>query len=83
MIGPHTQILQSDPVINLELVRDAQLVVSGVSGSSYRIEATSEISSAAGWQPLGTIFLTNSPSLWRDNSANLPDKRFYRAVVVP
>jgi hypothetical protein len=76
-------IMQSDPMINIELGRDTQLIISGAKGDYYRIDATSDINAAAAWQPLETISLTNSRCLWRDKSVNLPDRRFYRAVLVP
>jgi hypothetical protein len=76
-------ILQSDPFFGLKMQNPAELTVSALPGQSFRIEAASELNDAGVWQPLATLTLTNSSYLWRDDSANLPDRRFYRAVLVP
>jgi hypothetical protein len=76
-------IFQSDPIVRLSLGQDFSLSISGMADRTYRIEATSDLDGAAGWQTLTTLLLENSPFVWRENGTNLPDKRFYRVVSVP
>jgi hypothetical protein len=76
--------LESDPLVQLEIGYGAQpeLIVSGLEGRSYRIEARNDIASPH-WDDLGSFVLYNSPTLWRDGSERRPNTRFYRAVLLP
>ncbi|HWI57024.1 MAG TPA: hypothetical protein VNZ22_07345 [Bacillota bacterium] len=62
-----------------------QLVLSGLVGRSYRIEATDTLpTSAPGtWQPLTTVQLPTTPWVWTDPAANSSPQRFYRTVLLP
>jgi hypothetical protein len=73
----------SGPFVSLAITRQSppQLVLSGLEGTSYRIEYTDALpASTPQWQELKTLVLTSSPFTWSDTTATGP--RFYRAVML-
>jgi hypothetical protein len=80
--GP-SNIAASDPLLSLQIAIGAQpqIIVFGLEGRSYRIEATENVGSSV-WQDLGTYVLYTSPTIWGDGTP-LPNARFYRAVLLP
>jgi hypothetical protein len=54
------------------------LRLTGPTGFSYRVDASSSLSN---WAAFGTVFVTNSPCLFLDGAATSAPVRFYRAVI--
>jgi hypothetical protein len=73
-------ILQSDPVLNLELSRENPrgLILSGPSGRTSRIEFSE--SATGNWQPLGTVTLDSDPYVWPIDPPDVTG--FYRAALL-
>ena len=71
-------ILQSDPVLNIELGRahPRELLLSGPPGRTCRIEFSE--SGSGDWQSLGTVTLGSDPGVWPVESGTATG--FYRAV---
>ena len=61
----------------------AGISITGTVGRSYRLEYTTDINQAIGWQNLATVTLTQSPHLYIDTGSAGEAKRFYRATLVP
>jgi len=86
VVGQTGAILQSDPMISLRLAVSQggpRLAVSGPSDSLCRLEYSSGLNPTDTWQTAGTIWLTNSPSIWIDSTSGHQSQRFYRAVLLP
>ncbi len=58
------------------------VVVTGVSGSSYVIEATRD-PAAGPWVPVTTVTLDSEEGMWVDPVGGLLPERFYRARLLP
>ena len=80
-VGDGGAILQSDPVILLNIARNnssTAITLWGTPGTSYRIEGTGQLGPDAVWQTLTNITLETNPTLWTDPQA--PQQHFfYRA----
>src|SRR6185436_13235915 len=80
-VGGGGAILQSDPVILLNIARNnssTAITLWGMPGTSYRIEGAERFGPDAVWQTLTNITLETNPTLWTDPQA--PQQHFfYRA----
>ena len=83
VVGSNGTVLQSDPLISLDLSFNggAELSISGPVGRVYRIDYT-ELLPTSTWQTLATITATNRPQLWTDTQSTNVTQRFYRAVLL-
>ena len=59
------------------------LILGDISGSNYRIDVSSDLSSSNNWTPLAELTLSNSPVFLTDPSGPISTNRFYRAVFLP
>ena len=59
------------------------LTIAGATGSTYRIEATSDLANTNVWTTLTNLTLPSSPYDFMDKSKPQPLRRFYRAVPLP
>jgi hypothetical protein len=59
------------------------LNVTGQSGFTYRIEATTNAADPANWLKVGTITLREPSQMWWDLTGSKSSRRFYRAVLEP
>ena len=82
-IGEEGTLFKADPLVSLQIAFNAQpeLIVSGLEGRTYRIEATAQLRPEE-WNEIGTFVLYSSPTLWRDGSPS-GMTRFYRAILLP
>jgi hypothetical protein len=85
VVGSGGAILQSDPVITLDLNSGSpvELTLAGIEGRSYRIEYLDGLQLTNAWQELTTIVLTNSPATCTDSTSSNAVARFYRATLLP
>jgi hypothetical protein len=82
-VAGQNALFASDPLLSLQLVFGTKpdLIVTGLEGRSYRIEATENVGNSV-WDNFGTYVLYTSPTIWGDGTP-LPNARFYRAVLLP
>ncbi len=59
------------------------LTIADVVGSSYRIEATSDLVNSNSWTTLTNLALPSSPYLFIDTSTPQAVRRYYRAIALP
>ncbi|MDB6122229.1 MAG: cell wall/surface repeat protein [Pedosphaera sp.] len=82
-----TGVILSDLVAGIALRPGLppQLDLSGITGSSYRIEYlnASPINGSNTWQTLTNFILPGSPYTWTDSQATNSPQRYYRAVLLP
>lgn len=69
--------------LSLQKAATANLTLTALVPGTYRIDGNSDMANTNGWSPLSTLFLTNSPALWTDESSSNVLTRFYRAVPIP
>ncbi len=65
----------------LEIALYPGLTLTGTSGTSYRVEYLDALQVTSGWQTLTNITIPYTPFRVIDETAPLPARRFYRAVV--
>lgn len=53
--------------------------VTGDSGSLIHLDYSTSLSAPPGWNPLGSLSLTNTWQYWFDDTLPLPPQRYYRA----
>ncbi len=84
LTGYGNALLQSDRVVGVgvRLSGRPELVLTGLEGCFYRIEAADGLQATNLWTPCSTILLTNSATSWLDVSATTRTQRFYRAVLL-
>ena len=61
----------------------SQIVLSGLIGRSYQIQAKNDLAETNAWQTLTTLQLPSTPYLFTDPSAANSPQRFYRGVLLP
>lgn len=71
----------SGPLLSLQEV--AAISVTGAIGSSQRLEYINQFGPIDAWQPLATVFLTNSNQLFFDSSSIGQPPRLYRLLPGP
>jgi hypothetical protein len=83
MVGPSGNIVQSDPIIRLDVVKkeQTQVILQGPMDRSYRLEASDGLFDPNSWHLLH-IF-SSPPFIWTDAEAEGRTNRFYRAVLEP
>jgi hypothetical protein len=77
--APGNVLLESDPIINFEIVRGEVpgLAINTRTGTICQVEAKTEL--AASWQTVTNVLVGANPFVWRDSVTNRP-MRFYRIV---
>jgi len=77
----------SDPLVNIGITNTPplQIILSGVVGSSYRIEYVPVLPTGTTnpWQTLTNLILPSSPCLLADPEAPNSMQRYYRALLLP
>jgi hypothetical protein len=78
-------VYSSDTLVSLRMANTAPptVMLSGLVGRSYRIEAKDDLADTNVWQPLITLQLPNTPYLFTDSTATNSSQRFYRGVLLP
>jgi len=71
---------ESEPKPSLDIHLYAGLAISGVIGTTYEIQYSTDLSSNT-WQPLVDITLPTNPYLYVDTTSPASGQRFYRAAV--
>jgi hypothetical protein len=82
VIGGEGGMLQSDPLLNLELTMqpDPHLLLWGPVNRSYNIEFAGTLSPSNNWIALTNVFADQCPMSISDTNGL---GRFYRAVLLP
>jgi hypothetical protein len=83
IVGGGTKVLQSDPVLMLEMPFAGTLLIDGRTGQPCWVEATDQLGSAPAWIPLTNFALPYTPYLWTDTTSSNSPQRFYRAALGP
>ncbi len=85
VVGEGGTILQSDPLLALDLVGrpEVRLSVTAPVDRSCRIEYADALAATNVWQTLTTVVLTDPSVTCPDVTAAHAARRFYRAVLVP
>lgn len=71
------------PAAMLSLKMYAGLTISGQTGTTQRIEYTTNFANPTLWRTLTDLSLSNPPQLFIDTSSPYSPRRFYRAVTLP
>jgi hypothetical protein len=69
--------------VNLTAHSLPHLVLDGPINRSYRFEYQDNFGEAKGWNPLATVFVTQTPFSFTDTNSAGRTQRFYRAVLLP
>lgn len=85
VVGAHAHILQSDPIVRIEMTASTavRLHIRGPVGAGIRIESTDAQSQVATWTPEATVSLVGGSATWLAGSSTVDAMRFYRAVLLP
>jgi hypothetical protein len=83
MVGGGTKVMQSDPVLMLEMPAVGTLRIAGRPGQMCFIESIDELASGSAWSPLTNFALPSSPYIWADTISPNSAQRFYRAALGP
>ena len=70
---------QPPPTLNLQLF--AGVTITGITGSVYAVQSTSDLTQTNSWASLAFVQLPATNYLFVDTSAPVGDHRFYRAVL--
>jgi hypothetical protein len=88
--GEDGTILQSDPLmaglapsLGIRRASGIELILSGTTGATYRIEYSDQLGPGVSWGPLTTIVTTNGTAIFTDPLVPATIKRFYRAASLP
>jgi len=75
----------SDIIVGLRMTNTSppKVVLSGLVGRSYQIEAKNDLADTTSWQVLTTLQLPTTPYLFTDTAATNSSHRFYRGVLLP
>jgi hypothetical protein len=82
-VGLAGMIVQSDPFIHLSLAR-TNVPILNITGPTNRIvvvQTTTNLNATQQWTEIGTVSLTNQPTVWRDTQAGVGSSRFYRVML--
>ncbi|MCX6902841.1 MAG: immunoglobulin domain-containing protein [Verrucomicrobia bacterium] len=80
--GAITNVVGTLSLVDLKMF--AGVVISGLVGSHYRIEATPALADPPQWTTVvSDLAIPSSPYVWVDLSSPGHEKRFYRAVPLP
>jgi hypothetical protein len=82
-VGYLQAIVQSDPIVCLEIVAPGTVEISGPEQRTYRIDSRDSAGTSDAWVPRTNITLNTNPQLWSDPEELRPPQRFYRAVMSP
>src|SRR2546426_10015923 len=69
---------QSQPTLGLQLY--AGVSITGMVGTVYAVQATTNLAATNSWVTVSFVQLTATNSLWTDTSTPATGRRFYRAV---
>jgi hypothetical protein len=83
VVGNYGAILQSDPILRLNLVRNpaGTLEVLGPAREHFEIEGRDPAHASTAWESL--VVLSNAPVTWTDPESSTGRSRLYRAKLVP
>lgn len=73
----------AQPSISLGIQMYAGLSITGVVGTVYTVQYTTNLAQSNDWMAVGIVQLPSSPHLWMDTSVPATTRRFYRAVEGP
>ncbi|HUS37550.1 MAG TPA: hypothetical protein VM680_19535 [Verrucomicrobiae bacterium] len=74
-------IYESDPVVQMRMMREGSLAVDGAPGATYRIEASEQLGADAVWVEERTVTLGDERNIAVFATQTNAAARFYRAVV--
>ena len=69
---------QTPPTLDLHLF--AGVNITGTTGGVYAVQGTSDLTQSNSWMSLAFVQLPTTNFLWVDTSADVGDRRFYRAL---
>ena len=76
-------IAQSSPLARIGAgPGQGNLLISGIVGASYGVQARATFHTNSPWVPVGSVILTNSPQLWQDPVTS-NEVQFYRTALLP
>jgi formylglycine-generating enzyme required for sulfatase activity len=69
---------QTPPTLDLHLFAGVNII--GTTGGVYAVQGTSDLTQSNSWMSLAFVQLPTTNFLWVDTSADVGDRRFYRAL---
>src|ERR1041384_8032769 len=72
---------QTDVGLNIQTY--AGLTITGVVGTVYTVQYTTDLAQSNDWRAAGIVQLPSNPYLWVDGAAPATGRRFYRALEGP